>query len=144
MPTVRHQRERYFEENGFGTSAYDAPVFRVRVGPISLPFPNPGLLPFHDLHHVLTGYGTGLVGEAEISAFELRTGCRSPIVILLCIGSVAIGLLLAPRRVLRAWSRTRHAVSLYGSSAALDELLDLELTDLRRKLRIPDGGLGQK
>ena len=39
--------------------------------------PNPGFLPWHDLHHVATGYGTGLIGEAEISAYELRAGCGS-------------------------------------------------------------------
>jgi hypothetical protein len=141
MPTVREQRERYFAENGFGTSAYDAAVFRVRVGPICLPFPNPGLLPFHDLHHVLTGYGTGLIGEAETSAFELRTGCPSPIVLMLCIGSIAIGLFLAPRRIRCAWRSARDVASLYGSTIALDDLLDLEITELRRRLRIPPDGL---
>ena len=84
MTTVGEARARYFEATGFGVAAYEARAFRVRVGPLTLPFPNPGLLPLHDLHHIVTGYGTGLVGEAEISIYELRTGCRSPIVFFLC------------------------------------------------------------
>ena len=55
MPTIREARERYFEVNGFDTAAYKASVFPVSVGPLRLPFRNPRLLPYHDLHHVLTG-----------------------------------------------------------------------------------------
>jgi hypothetical protein len=142
--TMREHRARYFAENGLGEAAYSARIFPVRVGPIRLPFPNPGLLPLHDLHHVLTGYGTGLVGEAEISAFELRTGCRSPIVFVLCLGSILIGLLLAPRRVARAWKRSRGAQSLYRAGIPYEELLELELTALRKRLRMPEGGLAEQ
>jgi len=52
--------------------------------------PNPGYLPWHDLHHVATGYKTGLIGEAEISAYELRSGCRSFFIIILCVGAMMI------------------------------------------------------
>ncbi len=30
-------------------------------------------IPFNDLHHVATGYGTDVLGEAEIGAWELLT-----------------------------------------------------------------------
>ena len=34
-------------------------------------------VPLHDLHHILTGYKTDWMGEAEIGAWELRAGCNS-------------------------------------------------------------------
>lgn len=141
MSTVREARARYFEETGFSTAAYDARVFRVRVGPLTLPFPNPGLLPLHDLHHIVTGYETGLVGEAEISVFELRTGCRSPIVFFLCLGSIAIGLFLAPRRILRAWRRSRGTTGLYHAKLDLEDLLEMDVAALRARLGISPHGL---
>jgi hypothetical protein len=137
---MRDAREAYFAKNDLGTAAYDARIFPVRVGPLTVPFPNPGLLPLHDLHHVLTGYDTSLVGEAEISAFELRTGCRSPIVGFLCVASIAIGLLLAPRRIVRAWTRARGAASLYRIDLPYATLLEMEITDLRARLRMPEAG----
>jgi hypothetical protein len=39
-------------------------------------YPIPGFFQ-RDLHHVLTGCGTGLLGEAQISAYELHGGCGS-------------------------------------------------------------------
>lgn len=60
----------------------------------------------HDLHHVATGYGTTLVGEAEIGAWELASGCRHYYVAwILNLGAVVTGLFLAPRRVVRAFQR---------------------------------------
>jgi hypothetical protein len=52
--TLREARARYFQANGIDDDA----------------------LPPHDLHHVATGFDTTLVGEAEIGAWELASGCR--------------------------------------------------------------------
>ena len=32
---------------------------------------------YHDLHHILTEYDTTWTGEAEVSAWELATGCKN-------------------------------------------------------------------
>jgi hypothetical protein len=142
--TVRDGRDRYLAENALSTDSYTARKFRVPLGPIRIVLPNPGLLPLHDIHHVVTGYDTGIVGEAEISAFELRTGCRSRIVLLLCVGAIFFGMFLAPRRVLRSWRRSRGLRSLYHADIPYDALLGMDVTELRRTLGIPAGGLADQ
>jgi hypothetical protein len=98
-------------------------LFWVRVGPVSVPVPHPGQLHWHDLHHLVLGYRTDLVGEMEISAFELRTVPRTTIVFLLCVAGVASGLIWAPRRTIAAWRRARGWRNLYGSGLVYDEVI---------------------
>jgi hypothetical protein len=95
-------------------------------------FPNPGLLPLHDLHHVATGYNSTLVGEAEISAFELRAGWGKPLILLFCCGSLVTGLFLSPRRLWQAWKRARGARSLYKIKMPYEELLVMNVGELRK------------
>ena len=98
-------------------------LFWVRIGPVSIPIPNPGQLHWHDLHHVALGYDTDLTGEMEISAFELRTTPRTTIVFLLCMAGTAAGLIWAPRRTLAAWRRAKGCRNLYGCSLDYDAVL---------------------
>ena len=63
LEKVLGARDRYLVASGFTTQSYVDPNFNVKVGFISLRFPNPGLLPMHDLHHVATGYDSSLLGE---------------------------------------------------------------------------------
>jgi hypothetical protein len=110
-------------------------VFWVRVGPVSVPVPHPGQLHWHDLHHLVLGYGTDLVGEMEISAFELRTVPRTAMVLLLCLAGVATGLVWAPRRTLGAWRRARAWRNLYGSGLVYAEVLEGSLEALEAWMR---------
>jgi hypothetical protein len=137
--TVRAGRDRYLAANSLGLDSYDERGFPVYVGRWAVRLPNPGLLHLHDLHHVVTGYGTGLVGEAEISAYELRAGCRSFIVHLLCLGAILCSMFVAPRRVVRAWRRARGSRTLYYTTVPYATLLDMSVAELRRHLNIsPD------
>jgi hypothetical protein len=137
--TVREGRDRYLAANSLSLDSYDESGFPVYVGRWPIRLPNPGLLHLHDLHHVVTGYGTGLVGEAEISAYELRAGCRSFLVHVLCFGAIFIAMFVAPRRVVRAWRRARGASTLYYTDIPYETLLDMSVADLRRRLNIsPD------
>lgn len=138
---MRDARDRYLAASGYRVEGYTDPVLPVTVGPLVLRFRNPGLLPWHDLHHVATGFGTGLVGEARISAFELRAGAGSARVAFLCAGSVALGLLLAPRLVWRAWRRSRGARSLYGTAVPYERLLAMTVRELREHMGLPPEGL---
>ena len=117
--TLREARARYFRENGFEEDGGHADRWvRIKLGPVPLSFPNTrgrrvALLP-HDLHHVATGYATTLVGEAEIGAWELASGCRTYYAAwVLNLGAVVIGLFLAPGRVLAAFRRGRRCTNLY-------------------------------
>jgi len=135
--TVRAGRDRYLAENSLAVESYTESGFPVYVGRWPVRLPNPGLLHLHDLHHVVTGYGTGLVGEAEISAYELRAGCRSFMVHLLCVGAIVGALFVAPRRIVRAWGRARGARTLYHTTVPYETLLDMGVAELRRHLNIP-------
>jgi ubiquinone biosynthesis protein Coq4 len=102
--------------------------------------PNPGFLPWHDLHHVATGYGTGLIGEAEISAYELRAGCGSLMIFVLCVGAILIAMFVAPRRVFHAWQQAKGSRSLYHTKVPYEDLLEMSLNELRDHLGLPRGG----
>ena len=141
--TVRVGRDRYLAENGLGLESYTAPRFPIHVGKWAVYLPNPGLLPLHDLHHVVTGYGTGLVGEAEISTYELRAGCRTVMVFILCVGAILIGMFVAPRRIWRAWKRAGGTRDLYYTNIPYDALLEMSVGDLRQHLGIPREGCGE-
>jgi hypothetical protein len=137
---VRIGRDRYLAENGLDLASYKAKKFPVYFFRWAVWLPNPGFLPTHDLHHVITGYGTGLIGEAEISAYELRGGCGSIMIFILCVGAIVFGMFVAPRRIWRAWAQSRHARNLYHSQIPYETLLDMRVGDLRQELGLPRSG----
>lgn len=138
--TVRAGRDRYLEENSLSVESYSARRFPIYVGRWPVYVPNPGYLPWHDLHHVVTGYRTGLIGEAEISAYELRAGCGSVMVFILCIGAIMFAMFVAPRRVWRAWKRAKGARTLYHTDLPYETLLEMSVADLRKHLGLPQEG----
>ena len=134
--TVRAGRDLYLAENSLSAESYTAPGFPIYVGKWRVRLPNPGLLRWHDLHHVVTGYGTGLMGEAEISAYELRAGCRSPMVFVLCVGAIVFGMFVSPRRIYRAWKRAKGTRTLYYTNISYSTLLEMSVSNLRQHLGI--------
>lgn len=148
--SVRAARDAYLERNGFSTASYDAPWVNVTVLGITVPTPNTRrrswALRVHDLHHVATRFGTDLSGEAEITAWELRRGVQE---LGLYVGAIVvtgalIGLLVAPRRTLRAFTAGGgSSASLYRSALDYDALLALSVLELRRELAVPADGLVQ-
>jgi hypothetical protein len=141
--TVAEARARYFAENGFSLASYEHRWVRLRIAGIPIAFPNVRsrrrAIPFHDLHHVATGYRTTLRGEAEIGAWEIGAcfGDRSVAhywaAWILNLSAFSWGLMLAPRRVYRAFVRGRSCTSLYQAGWS-DDLLRLEVEELRRRL----------
>jgi hypothetical protein len=140
VETVREGRDRYLAENSLSTESYKARRFPIYVGRRPFYVPNPGFLPWHDLHHVATGYRTGLIGEAEISAYELRAGCGSLMIFILCVGAILITLFVAPRRVWRAWKLARGSRSLYNTKVPYEQLLEMSVVELRQYLGLPHEG----
>ena len=141
---VRGARDRYLALNGFTTESYTAPSFTLKLLGVPLTLPNTKArqraIPLHDLHHVATGYGTDFTGEAEIGAWELRAGCASFITYYLNGVAALIGLAIAPRRVLRAFSAARGHRTLYRQQVQLDELLVLTVGELRASVGVPREG----
>ncbi|MBK8101551.1 MAG: hypothetical protein IPK26_31100 [Planctomycetes bacterium] len=92
----------------------------IRFLGIPIAFPNfdarRAILVTHDVHHLLTGYPTTWRGEGEIGAFEIATGCRGYWAAwFFNFGGFLFGLVLAPRRLWRAFVRGRHARNYYGA-----------------------------
>ena len=140
--TMRQARTLYFQVNGFGESGgYDDPWVDFKLGPVPMPFPNTPArvraVRYHDLHHVLTGYNTDIVGEFEISAWEIAAGCKGFVAAWqLNLGGMFGGLLIAPRRTLQAFLRGRHSRSLYGGD--LEALLESRVAEVRGRMGVDD------
>ena len=147
---VRRALEAYLAENGFSRDEYDAPVVTVTFWSITFPVPNPPsrqiAVRLHDLHHVLTGYGTDPEGEAEISAFEMRRGLQvfSFFVKLIVVSGALFGLFHSPRRTLRAWRAGYHPDKIPLQEATLanyERLLDLSVGELREVYGVEREGI---
>lgn len=138
MRTLLEARTAYFEANGFGEDGgYSKPTVTVTILGIPLSFPNTEgrkkVVVFHDMHHVLTGYQTSNLGEAEIGAWELGSGCRAyPVAWVLNTLSLTVGIVQRPSRVFRAFVRGRHCRNLYGGDA--EALLAREVGGLQEEL----------
>ena len=141
--SVLTARDRYLAENDLDTSSYSASTLPVYVWRWTIRFPNPGFLQYQDLHHVASGYRTGLVGEAEVSAYELRSGNLTALITLLCIGAIFGAFFVAPRRVWRAWRRSRGTRTLLPPAVPYESLLAMTVKELRQHLGIPRSGFSE-
>jgi hypothetical protein len=133
--TMREARTVYFEANQFGANGgYDDAWVDFKLGPVPMPFKNTAArvraVRFHDLHHILTGFDTDIVGEFEISAWEIAAGCKGFVAAwMLNLGGMAAGLFRAPARTFRAFVRGRRDRSLYGLE--FEPLLEKTVRELR-------------
>lgn len=135
---LREARSLYFEENDFGEDGgYSKPTATVYLFGFPVAFPNTEgrkrAVVFHDFHHVLTGYKTNNMGESEISAWELGSGCSSyPFALAINTLGLLLGIFRSPRRILRAFVRGRSTQNVYGRD--VESLLAQELDSLRDEL----------
>lgn len=140
--SLREARTRYFTVNGFGPNGgYDDAWVDFKLGPVPMPFPNTKArvraVRYHDLHHVLTGYDTDIIGEFEISAWEIAAGCKGYVAAWqLNLGGLFAGALVAPRRTFQAFQRGRHSRTLYDDD--LERLLDSRVGDIRSSVGVDE------
>ncbi|MBA2733179.1 MAG: hypothetical protein H0U54_09855 [Acidobacteria bacterium] len=140
--TLRDARTQYFAVNNFGWGGYDDKWVKVEYGLLRFYFPNTKgrvkVVKYHDLHHILTEYGTSLAGETEIGAWEVATGCtRSLAAWLLNLSGFAAGLVINPQGVYRAFLRGRQSANLYHLPFD-DELLSANVGHLRQQLKLDE------
>ena len=106
---------------------------RVRIRGRAVPFlPVIGYrraLILHDVHHAVTGYGTSLRGELELAAWELASGGCSWSVFFWIdrVLAVVLGLVLMPRRTVRAARAGLGCRNLYGRRPATILALDFDV-----------------
>jgi hypothetical protein len=109
----------------------------IKIGPIPFAYPNTKgrkrLVAAHDLHHLLTGYGTDLVGEAELGAWELGTGLRDRSAVRYAIRVFGFMLPRFPGRLRTAFVRGLRCQNLLGHQLD-DATLARTVADLRGEL----------
>jgi hypothetical protein len=134
--TLREARVKYFAQNEFGADGgYEDTWVKVEYGWLRFYFPNTRararVVRYHDLHHILTEYGTTMPGETEISAWEIATGCTANYAAwILNLLGFGFGLVINRRGVYRAFLRGRYSSNLY--SYPFDEqLLSSKVGELR-------------
>ncbi len=139
--TVREVIERHRAESGIAADGGLSDRWVViRLGRIPMPFLNTSArrraLALHDVNHLVAGVGTGNVGEAEISAWELASGgCgQYAAAWALDLAGMLLGLVW-PIHVIRAFAAGRMMRNAYAFD--VDEVLDMDLMELRRVLTRP-------
>ena len=134
-PTLGAALVEFRRANGLPADETASASWTCRLGPVTLRLPNFAwrrrAILAHDLHHVLTGYPCTLGGECQMAAWEFGAG-RMPHwgAALFCMPLVPLGLLWAPRHMLRAFVDGRRSHSLHDSKA-IDRLLAAPLPAAR-------------
>src|SRR5438105_11214099 len=104
--TLHEELAAFYSKSGFGEVVGSRPcTVSVYTGCMLVPLPNietrRRFLKYHDLHHLITGYSVGRVGEGEISAWELgtRSALVSPTLGVMNLIALSTGLVLEPPRM---------------------------------------------
>jgi len=127
--TLQDELAAFYRRSGFGEVIGARPrTVQVYTGCLLVPMPNietrRRYLKYHDLHHLVTGYSVGRIGEGEVSAWELGTRSLlvSPMLGVMNLIALSTGLVLQPRRMWRAFRSGRRGRNLYPASvrAAVD------------------------
>lgn len=120
--TIQQELEEFYRRVGFGEAVGKRPLtVPVYTGCLLVPLPNIEArykyLKYHDIHHLITGYSVGRIGEGEVSAWELGTGSflKSPLLGTMNLIALSTGLVLEPRRMWLAFIRGCQSKNLYGA-----------------------------
>jgi hypothetical protein len=109
----------FYKKSGFELETGKKPAFvDVFVGCLLIPLPNietrRKYIKYHDLHHIVTGFGATHIGEGEVSAWELGTGSWvHPMLLIMNLIAVSTALVLQPRRVFQAYLLGGRSKNLY-------------------------------
>ena len=92
----------------------------------------------HDIHHIITGYPSHFIGETEISAWEVASGCKSYwIAWALNFHGMVAGFWFNLRGIYHAFVRGRRSKNLYSNLVTDREVLEMHVNDLQNLLTIP-------
>jgi len=120
---LQEELAAFYAKFGFGETVGARPLtVPVYTGCLLVPLPNiearHRYLKYHDLHHMVTRYSVGRIGEGEVSAWELGTGSllASPTLAFMNLIALSTGLVLEPRRMWRAFVRGARSNNLYSTA----------------------------
>lgn len=125
--------DQYYSEKAWmgERGGIDQAWIKVYVGPWDIIVPNTKarkkIVPYHDLHHLVSGYNNSRLGEGQVAAWELGTHCLfSPLATLLNLFGMATGLLIDHRKILAAYKHGRQCNNLYRMPST--ELMQLDVS----------------
>ncbi len=114
--------QAFYDRHGFGDTIGARPrTVPVYTGCLLVPLPNietrHRYLRYHDLHHLITGYSVGRIGEGQISAWELGSGSMRESLTLGVMNLIALstGWVLDRHRMWDAYCRGCRSENLYSS-----------------------------
>ena len=114
----------FYTEHGFGAALGARPkTVPVYTGCLLVPLPNietrNRYLKYHDLHHLITGFSVGRIGEGQISAWELGTGSMraSPILGMMNLIALSTGWVLDKRSMWDAYCLGCRSKNLYSKDS---------------------------
>ena len=119
MTAIDQALKQFYRDSGFEPETGKRPSFvEVFVGCLLIPLPNIEVrrkyIKYHDLHHVINGYGATQIGEGEVSAWELGTGSLlQPVLMFMNLIAISTALAVSPRRVFNAYLRGCKSRNLY-------------------------------
>ena len=126
--TLHEELAAFYSKSGFGEVVGSRPPLTVPVytGCMLVPLPNietrRRFLKYHDLHHLVTGFSIGRIGEGEVSAWELGSGSAfvSPTLGLMNLIALSTGLVLNHKRRWRAFLLGCNSRNLYPAALRTD------------------------
>jgi len=135
--TLARARREFFVLTGFRESDYSNLIAKFKVGPFPLYFYNfksrRDAVAIHEVHHILTGYDTSLIGEGQVSAWELGSGFKpTGLATTYILLGAATGLILDRKKTWAAFRRGLRSRNLYGQTLTPKVLLKT-LGQLRRE-----------
>ena len=143
MTTLQDELAAFYRKSGFGeVVGRRSRAVKVYTGCMLVPLPDietrRRFLKYHDLHHLVTGYSVGRIGEGEVSAWELGSGSAfvSPTLGVMNLIALSTGLVLEPKRMWRAFRRGCASRNLYprGTRAEVDAGRWADVAALRKDL----------
>jgi hypothetical protein len=139
--SLQDARKLFFKRGNLGEDGgYSSRWVRVESKPFPFYFPNSrsrvAAARLHDLHHIAAEYETDWPGEAEISAWKIASGCAHyHAAWILDLGGLYAGIVVAPRRLFRAFLRCRRATTnLYKKGFDESRLSEITVGTLRDEL----------
>lgn len=139
---IKDALQIYFSKYHFENGGYDLKWFKIKLGPIYIPFPNTksriAAVKIHDIHHLVTEYPAIMRGEVEIGAWEIASGCGNYFMAwILNAGSFLIGIFFWPKALFNAFLRGRKCkTNLYYNVNYNSGLLEKTVGELRNDIGI--------
>jgi len=134
----------FYEKNNLGDDGgLSSPVVRIEVSRnFHFYMPNYDArreaVLWHDVHHLVTGYSaSSFIGECEISAWEIGSGCgKYWAAFIIDTSGLVLGCFINPRKIIQAYARGRRTKNLYHDDFAKEIVLQTSVEELKSMLNL--------